>query len=62
MTFTQGRGRMDSNLSVDRMDNDKPYTKENIAFCTTAFNRKKGELTLELVKKILNVFKKKGIH
>jgi hypothetical protein len=62
MTFTQGRGRRDSNLSVDRMDNDKPYTKENITFCTTAFNRKKGEVTLELVKKILNVFKKKGIH
>lgn len=61
MTFFQGKGNIQSNLSVDRIDNDKPYTKENITFCTTNFNMKKGQLTIELIKKILNVFKKKGI-
>ena len=61
MTFFQGKGRIQSNLSVDRIDNDKPYVKENITFCTNSFNNKKGQLTLELIKKILKVFKKRGI-
>jgi hypothetical protein len=26
MTFFQGKGRIQSNLSVDRIDNDKPYS------------------------------------
>jgi hypothetical protein len=41
MTFTQGRGRMDSNLSVDRMDNDKPYTKETLLFAQLLLTVKK---------------------
>ena len=62
MTFFQGRGQVLSNLSVDRIDNDQPYTKENIAFCSMDFNNKKGQLTLDIIKKILTFFKKKGIN
>jgi adenine/guanine phosphoribosyltransferase-like PRPP-binding protein len=61
MTFFQGRGQVGSNLSIDRIDNNKTYSKDNITFCTQNFNHKKGQLTLELIKKILEVFKKKGI-
>ena len=33
------------NISVDRIDPEKPYTKENIIFCTVKFNNLKGSIT-----------------
>jgi hypothetical protein len=44
MTFFQGRGQVGSNLSIDRIDNNKTYSKDNITFCTQNFNHKKGPL------------------
>jgi len=61
MTFIQGEGHVLSNLSVDRIDNKKPYTKDNITFCTFKFNTQKGEMDLNIIQKILKVFKRKGI-
>ncbi len=61
MTFIQGKGQIETNLSVDRIDNNKPYTKDNITFCTNQFNKIKGEATVDSIKKILVVFKKKNI-
>ena len=61
MTFTQGKGHVKTNLSVDRIDNDKPYTKDNITFCTNEFNKIKGQTTVDSIRKILVVFKKKNI-
>jgi acetamidase/formamidase len=47
MTFFQGRGQVGSNLSIDRIDNNKTYSKDNITFCTQNFNHKKGPLTVD---------------
>ena len=32
------------NISVDRIDPEKPYTLSNIIFCTVKFNNKKGSI------------------
>lgn len=34
-----------NNISVDRLDPEKPYTLDNIIFCTVHFNNKKGSIT-----------------
>ena len=34
-----------SNISVDRINPEKPYTLSNIIFCTVKFNNKKGSIT-----------------
>jgi len=33
------------NISVDRLDPNKPYTLDNVVFCTVHFNNKKGSIT-----------------
>jgi hypothetical protein len=33
-----------TNISVDRIDPEKPYTLDNIIFCTVKFNNKKGSI------------------
>ena len=62
MTFIQGKGQVGTNLSVDRIINDKPYTKDNITFCTQKFNHIKGSITVSAFTKILKVMKEKGIN
>ena len=44
-----------SNMSVDRIDSDKGYTKDNIVFCTWNFNDRKGNISLEDIRCILNL-------
>jgi hypothetical protein len=61
MTFIQGEGHINSNLSCDRIDNNKPYTKENITFCTFRFNNRKGEMDINSIKLVLKYLKRKGI-
>lgn len=61
MTFSQGEGHIQTNLSIDRIDNNKTYTKDNITFCTQNFNHKKGQLTVDTMMKVWKVFKEKGI-
>jgi hypothetical protein len=61
MTFFQGRGQVGSNLSIDRIDNNKAYSKDNITFCTQNFNFKKGTLTVDIMMKVWKVFKEEGI-
>jgi len=62
MTFIQGEGHIMTNLSVDRIDNLKPYTKDNITFCTFRFNNKKGEMDINSIRQVLSYFKRKGIE
>ena len=62
MTFTPGKGHIQTNLSIDRIDNNKSYTKDNITFCTRNFNAKKGQLTLDIIQKVLRFYKKEGIQ
>jgi len=62
MTFIQGQGHIMTNLSCDRIDNSKPYTKDNITFCTFKFNITKGEMDINNIKLVLQFFKRKGIN
>jgi mRNA deadenylase 3'-5' endonuclease subunit Ccr4 len=47
--------------NIDRIDNNKTYSKDNITFCTQNFNHKKGPLTVDTMMKVLKVFKEEGI-
>lgn len=40
-------------MSVDRFDSTKGYTKDNIVFCCWSFNNRKGPITLDDCKIIL---------
>ena len=53
------RIKVKSNMSVDRIDSDKGYTKDNIVFCTWAFNDRKGSISLEDIRCILNLLESK---
>jgi hypothetical protein len=44
------------NISVDRLDPEKPYTLDNIIFCTVKFNNKKGSIGYNDCLAILNKF------
>jgi len=48
-----------SNMSVDRIDSDKGYTKDNMVFCTWEFNDRKGEVSLFDIQCILNIREEK---
>ena len=44
-----------SNMSIDRIDSSQGYTKDNIVFCTWDFNDRKGNISLEDIRCILNL-------
>jgi len=49
MTHVRGKGikhRTPTNLSVDRLDNEKGYTKQNIIFVTHEFNSRKNAILI----------------
>ena len=43
-------------ISIDRIDNNKPYTIDNIVFCSSRANWIKGQVTIQMCKKILEVY------
>jgi hypothetical protein len=45
-----------SNISVDRLDSDKPYTLKNIIFVRWDVNLSKGDLSIKHMKKIISLF------
>ena len=51
--------KIKSNMSVDRINSEKGYTKDNIVFCTWAFNDRKGSISLEDIRCILNLLESK---
>ena len=53
---TQTRG---SQISIDRIDNNKHYTLSNIVFCSSRANWIKGQVTIKICKKILEVYNEK---
>lgn len=59
MTHKRGKGRIRSNISLDRLDNTKGYTKDNIVFCTADFNDLKGSVTIVACQRILEVYKER---
>lgn len=46
-------------ISIDRLDNNKPYTIDNIVFCSSRANWIKGQITIDLCKKVLEVYNEK---
>jgi len=48
-------------VSVDRLDPNLGYTKENTIFISNKVNKDKGGVTKELCEAILKVFKEKGL-
>ena len=46
-----------SNISVDRLDSDQPYTLKNIIFVRWDVNMSKGDLSIKHMKKILSLYK-----
>ena len=47
MTHIAGKGRLSNNISIDRIDNHKEYTLDNIQLVTCDSNRIKGILEME---------------
>jgi len=66
VTFNRGiikgggqKSRSATNLSVDRLDNTKPYSIENIVFCRADFNNRKNQVNLDDCLKIIELAKKR---
>lgn len=53
------RKNTDSNISVDRLDNNEPYTIENIVFCRSDFNNRKNQILIEDCKRIIALYDKR---
>lgn len=49
--INSGKGRLPNSLSIDRVDNSKGYTKQNVVLCTSRFNTIKSNMSLEEVEK-----------
>lgn len=56
LKYTPG-GRTDNSYSLDRLDNSKGYTKENVRVISWKANQMKGDFTIEEVESLLNYMK-----
>lgn len=57
MTFIRGKNKVTpTNLSIDRINNNKGYVVDNIVFCTNEFNRKKGYMSIADCRKVLKIY------
>ena len=45
-----------NNISIDKLDPDKPYTLENIIFVTWKINKAKNDLPIKYLKRILELY------
>jgi len=44
-----------TNMSVDRLDNSKIYMLDNIVLCTWSENRQKGDMSINLMRRVLEL-------
>ena len=51
-----------SNISVDRLDSDQPYTLKNIIFVRWDINLSKGDLSIKHMKKIISLYNEKNFN
>jgi hypothetical protein len=49
------------NFSIDRLDNNKTYTIDNIIFCCTNCNSSKNKVSIKLIKRLNEVIKERGL-
>lgn len=47
MTYIQGSGRHLKNMSIDRIDPNKGYTKDNVQLVCAQVNMMKSDMSLE---------------
>lgn len=50
MTYIKGNGQIPTNVSMDRVDSNKPYEEDNIQLVCTQVNFMKHQLNLEQLK------------
>ena len=55
--FTQNM----KNFSIDRFDNAKTYSIDNIIFCCTNCNSSKNRISIKLIKRLNEVIKERGL-
>ena len=49
------------NLSIDRLDNSKTYSIDNIVFCCTDCNSSKNRISIKLIKRLNEVIKDRNL-
>lgn len=47
MTYIAGRGRIDTNISIDRIDSSAGYVRGNVQLVCDLVNRMKHELSVQ---------------
>jgi hypothetical protein len=55
--FTQNM----KNFSIDRFDNAKTYSIDNIVFCCTDCNSSKNRISIKLIKRLNEIIKERGL-
>ena len=48
------------NFSIDRFDNAKTYSIDNIVFCCTDCNSSKNRISIKLIKRLNEIAKERG--
>jgi hypothetical protein len=46
MTYLAGNGKVNTNISIDRIDSSKGYTRDNVQFVCDMVNRMKSNMSL----------------
>ena len=49
------------NLSIDRLDNDKTYSIDNIIFCCAGCNSSKNKISIKFIKRLNEIIKERGV-
>ena len=53
---------VNTNFSIDRLDNNLTYTKENIVFCCGGCNQIKNQVTFDMCKKMLKMKEERNLR
>jgi len=66
--YKVGHGRLNKkfkhnlkNLSLDRIDNSKTYSVDNIVFCCTECNSSKNKISIKLIKRLNKIIEERGL-
>jgi hypothetical protein len=56
-----GEDNKDNFLTLERLDNEKGYTDDNVVACSSYINKKKGDLSVQEIVMIYDALRAKGI-
>jgi len=57
----KSRANKIKNLSIDRLDNSKTYSIDNIIFCCVECNLKKKNISLDMIKRLYEIITEKNL-